>query len=119
MACGAVVKGRADKKFCDDYCRNVYNNRSKSHDNAFIRAVIQVLRKNRRILAELLGEEGMIKIPKSKLQQKGLQLNYHTHIYTNQKGNIYYFCFEYGYLSLEGDWYLLVKRKEKTPQLTG
>lgn len=116
MACSKPVKGRIDKKFCDDYCRNVYNNRSKSDDNVFIREVIQVLKKNRRILAEFLGEERMVKLPKAKLQHKGFQLNYHTHIYVNQKGNIYYFCFEYGYLPLEGDWYLLVKRKEeKTP----
>lgn len=116
LACSKPVKGRIDKKFCDDYCRNVYNNRSKSDDNTLIREVIQILKKNRRILAEFLGEEGMVKIPRAKLQHKGFQFNYHTHIYINQKGNIYYFCFEYGYLPLEGDWYLLVKRKEqKTP----
>jgi len=115
LACNKSVKGRIDKKFCDDYCRNVYNNRNKSDDNAFIREVIQVLKKNRRILGELLGEEGMVKQTRTKLHHKGFQFNYHTHFYTNQKGNTYYFCFEYGYLPLEGDWFLLVKRKaEKT-----
>ncbi len=113
LACGKTVKGRIDKKFCDDYCRNVYNNRTKSDDNAFIREVIQVLKKNRRILAGLLGEEGMLKMPKTKLLHKGFQFNYHTHVYTNQKGDNYYFCFEYGYLPIAGDWCLLVKRKEE------
>lgn len=113
LACGKTVKGRIDKKFCDDYCRNVYNNRTKSDDNALIREVIQILKKNRRILAALIGEEGMLKIPRTKLLNSGFRFNYHTHIYTNQKGDNYYFCFEYGYLLIAGDWCLLVKRKEE------
>jgi len=113
LACGKPVKGRIDKKFCDDYCRNVYNNQLKLDENAFVRQVTTILKKNRRILSGLLGNEGMIKQPKSKLLNMGFLFKYHTHEYINQKGNIYYFCFEYGYLPLEGDWYLLVKRKEE------
>ena len=26
LSCGKLLKGRVDKKFCDDYCRNNYNN---------------------------------------------------------------------------------------------
>jgi len=110
LACGKAVKGRIDKKFCDDYCRNAYNNKSQSEESAFVRQVNQLLKKNRRILAEILGNEEMIKQPKSKFVGKGFQFNYHTHQYTNKKGNIYFFCYEYGYLPLEGDWYLIVKR---------
>jgi hypothetical protein len=113
LTCGKPVKGRIDKKFCDDYCRNIHNNQSKLDENAFVRQITTILKKNRRILSELLGNEGMIKQPKSKLLDMAFQFKYHTHEYINQKGNIYYFCFEYGYLPLEGDWYLLVKRKEE------
>lgn len=113
LACGKPVKGRIDKKFCDDYCRNVYNNQAKLDESTWVRQVIAALKKNRRILAELLGEEGLVKQSKTKLLETGFQFKYHTHLYTNQKGQVYYFCFEYGYLPLEGDWYLLVKRKEE------
>ena len=112
LACGKPVKGRADKKFCDDYCRNTYNNEAKSEANTHIRHINQVLKKNRGILEELLGEQDMTKQPKTKLINKGFQFNYHTHQYANKKGNIYYFCYEYGFLPLEGEWYLIVKRKE-------
>ena len=27
LSCSKPVKGRTDKKFCDDYCRNSYHNR--------------------------------------------------------------------------------------------
>ena len=53
LACGKTVKGRIDKKFCDDYCRNVYNNRTKSDDNALIREVIQILKRTDAFLRRL------------------------------------------------------------------
>ncbi|QEC68576.1 hypothetical protein FRZ67_15140 [Panacibacter ginsenosidivorans] len=113
LACGKPVKGRIDKKFCDDYCRNVYNNQTKLDESTLVRQIINTLKKNRRILADFLGDKGITKVAKTKLLQAGFQFSYHTHQYVNQKGDIYFFCFEYGYLPLESDWYLLVKRKEE------
>jgi hypothetical protein len=110
LACGKPLKGRTDKKFCDDYCRNAHNNKNKAEEPLVVKELWQVLKKNRRILEEMLGAEEMIKQPRTKFLTKGFQFNYHTHQYTNKKGNIYTFCFEYGYLSLEGDWLLIVKR---------
>ena len=46
------------------------------------------------------------------LIQKGYVFKYHTHTYTNHKGSIYYYCFDYGYLPLENNWFLVVRRKE-------
>ncbi|WP_018617361.1 hypothetical protein [Segetibacter koreensis] len=113
MECSKPLKGRADKKFCDDLCRNSYNNKLNSDSNAYVRNINNILRRNRRILEEALaGPEEMAKITKQKMLEKGFQFKYFTHTYTNKKGNIYYFCYEFGYLILEGDWLLVVKRKE-------
>ena len=112
LECGKSVKGRSDKKFCDDYCRNAYNNKAKTEESSYVRNINKTLQRNRRILEELLGKEDMVKQPKSNFINKGFHFNYHTHQYVNKKGNIYYFCYEYGFLQLEGDWYLIVKRKE-------
>ena len=113
LTCGKPVKGRTDKKFCDDYCRNGYNNQLKSGDNNYVRHINNVLRKNRRILVSMLPEnEEMVKATKEKLLQKEFQFKYNTHTYTNKKGNTYFFCYEYGYLPLENDWFLIVKRRE-------
>jgi hypothetical protein len=110
LACGKPIKGRSDKKFCDDFCRNTYNNQLKSGDNNYVRSINNSLRRNRRILEELLPEtEKMAKTTKEKLLQKGFQFKYSTHSYTNAKGNVYLFCYDYGYLPLEKDWYLLVR----------
>lgn len=112
LACGKALKGRLDKKFCDDYCRNSYNNQQNSDQNNFVRNVNNILRKNRRILEEFIPEgEEMKKLPKEKLSLAGFNFKYHTHQYQNQKGQIYFFNYEFGYLPLEGDWILVVRRK--------
>jgi hypothetical protein len=112
LECSKPLKGRIDKKFCDDYCRNAYNNKAKVEESSYVRQINKTLQRNRRILEDLLGKEGMVKQSKSKFIHKGFHFDYHTHQYVNKKGNIYYFCYEYGFLPLEGDLYLIVKRKD-------
>lgn len=109
--CGEIIKGRIDKKFCSDLCRNSFNNRSNSDTNNFMRNINNILRRNRRILEEL-NPEGKAKISKEKLMSKGFNFNYFTNTYLTKNGNHYYFCYEYGYLPLEGDYFALVKRQE-------
>lgn len=108
--CENLLKGRSDKKFCDDYCRAAYNNELKSAANNYIRNVNNALGKNRRILEGLLPEgEQAAKANQDKLLQLGFQFKYTTHLYTNLKGNVYHFCYEYGYLPLQNNRFLIVK----------
>ena len=114
LACNKPVKGRTDKKFCDDYCRNNYNNQLKSDTTNLVRNINNALGKNRRILESLLpGGEETFKTTKEKLLHKGFQFKFITHSYTNKKGDVYFFCYDYGYLPIGNDWYLLVRRKEE------
>jgi hypothetical protein len=114
IACNKPVKGRTDKKFCDDYCRNNYNNQLKADSNNLVRNINNALGKNRRILVSIIGHgEEMAKTTKEKLIEKGFQFKYLTHIYTNKKGRAYFFCYDYGYLPLENDWFLIVKSPEE------
>lgn len=109
--CGDTFTGRIDKKFCSDQCRNTYNNRLNKDETNFIRNVNHVLRKNRRILAEL-NPVGKIKVSKSVLIDKGFNFQYFTNIYTTKNGKTYYFCYDHGYLPIEDDYYMLVIRQE-------
>ena len=114
LACNKPLRGRTDKKFCDDYCRNTFNNQLKADCNNLIRNINNALRKNRRILEELMHpEDQVIKVSREKLLRQGFQFKYTTHVYTNKKGNSYYFCYEYGYLPLENNWFLIVRQKEE------
>ncbi|MFH0893985.1 MAG: hypothetical protein V2A54_06075 [Bacteroidota bacterium] len=107
MECAQEIIGRIDKKFCDDQCRNAYNNRLNSDSTNRIRNINGLLRKNRRILSAL-APDGKGKVHKDKLISKGFNLNYHTHTYTTRKNDTYYYCYDYGYLPIQGDYYFIV-----------
>lgn len=111
LACGKAVKGRTDKKFCDDYCRNNYNNQLKADETNFVRNIMNALRKNRLILQQVLGDKMIMKTRTEPLLGNGFQFKYHTNTYDNKKGGLYYYCFEYGYLPLDNEFILVVKRK--------
>ncbi len=113
--CGEPIKGRIDKKFCSDLCRNAYNNKQNADTTNYVRNVNNILRKNRRILEQLIPAQ-TAKATKTKLLHKGFNLSYYTNAYTTKKGATYFFCYEYGYLPLENDLYFLVRRKEYTEQ---
>ncbi|MCX6312209.1 MAG: hypothetical protein NT084_11310 [Bacteroidetes bacterium] len=108
--CGESLNGRADKKFCSDQCRNSHNNRLNSDDNNFMRNVNNILRKNRRILADLTPD-GKSTLHKEKISELGFHFGYFTHTYTTRKGTTYYFCYEYGYLPIGNDFLTIVQRK--------
>ncbi|MEH3115528.1 hypothetical protein [Pedobacter terrae] len=111
LDCGSPIRGRADKKYCDDSCRSNYNNRLNIEDNLMIKKVNNILKKNRAILAAL-NPTGKTKVIVKKLVSAGFNFEFHTSSYKTQNGNTYIFCYEYGYLILNQDDYLLVKREE-------
>ncbi|HKO81264.1 MAG TPA: hypothetical protein VJU78_12750 [Chitinophagaceae bacterium] len=79
-----------------------------------MRNINNTLLKNRKILEGILpDEEEMAKANKEKLQRLGFQFKYMTHTYITKTGKTYFYCYDYGYLPLDKDWYLIVKRKEE------
>ncbi len=109
LECGEILKGRVDKKFCSDACRNTYNNQVNKDTVNLIRNTNNQLRKNWRILEEL-NPKDKCKVSKSQLVIKGFDFNLFTSIYTTKVGTTYYFCYNQGYLALENDFYALVNR---------
>ncbi len=93
LSCEKPVKGRSDKKFCDDYCRAAFNNDLKSASNNLVRNVNNALGKNRRILESLLPQgDATAKTNHDKLIEKGFQFKYHTHIYNTKTEKTYFYC---------------------------
>lgn len=112
LECTTLLKGRADKKFCDDQCRSNHNHRLKLKDHSFMNSVNQILKRNRNIL-KTTHPSSKIKVKKDTLLGKGFDFNFHTSIFTTKKGSTYFFCYEYGYITLENEDVLLVKKEEK------
>lgn len=107
--CNEKIRGRSDKKFCSDYCRNSFNNTLNKDSKNLVRNINNLLRKNYRIL-EQLNPNQKTKTTKSKLVEFGFDFNHFTSTYTTKAGTIYYFVYDQGYLPLENDYYALVKK---------
>jgi len=50
------------------------------------------------------------KTSRDKMLQKGFNFNYFTHQYLTKTGSEYHFCYELGYLLLDNDEILIVRR---------
>jgi predicted nucleic acid-binding Zn ribbon protein len=109
LDCGEQIRGRADKKFCSDQCRNNYNNKLNRSTNNYVRNINNILRKNRRILAEM-NPTGKTTVKKEHLLSKGFNFRYITEIYVTRQKKTYHFCYEHGYIELENNYYALVIR---------
>ncbi len=108
--CGEAFVGRADKKYCSVQCRSSYNNRLNSDASNFMRNVNNILRKNRRILAQF-NPCGKAMVHRGKLIERGFRFGYFTNEYVTRSGNVYRFCYDQGYLEIEEGMLALVVRK--------
>ena len=109
LECNDKIVGREDKKFCSDGCRNSYNNKINKDSTNFMRNVNNKLRKNYRILSAL-NVDGKSKTTRAKLLSKGFDFEFFTNILNTKTGNTYYFLYDQGYLALENDYFMLVKK---------
>jgi len=108
--CGDKIIGGADEKFCSDACRNTHNNALNKDSKNLVRNINNRLRKNYRIL-ESLNPDGKTKTTKEKLLRLGFNFEFFTNIYTTKTGSVYFYLYDQGYLALENDFYLIVKRQ--------
>lgn len=110
LNCNKVLKGRADKMFCDTTCKNEYHNASLAEGEKVYKRVLKILRNNRAILKEVLGEKDSIEIDMSKLIGKGFDNDYLTHTKKSKIGKYdYYYVFDYGYRQTTDDIVKIVK----------
>jgi len=98
LNCNKTLIGRADKKYCDVYCKSAFQ-----YKNALINPATRFqwvqnqLKLNRRILKKY-NKAGKVVIRKSVLVEEGFNPQYFTNYWKNKKGDIYWFVFEYGFL---------------------
>lgn len=110
LECGDKILGRSDKKFCNDSCRNSYNNRQRKASTQELRKINDILRKNFCILRELPFVDNIYKTNKPSLERLGFSFTYFTHIVTYKNGAEYRFIYSFGYKLGEDDFVLVVKK---------
>lgn len=78
--CGKPLKGRSDKKFCNDDCRSDYHNELRRARDKQLRAVNRILSSNWKILSAAL-REGLREVPAEDLAAR----NFNFKIYTTSR----------------------------------
>lgn len=111
LECSVKLVGRRDQKFCSDYCRNSFNNRINEDANMVVRRINAILRKNRRILANL-NPDGKRTVEGMLLAEEGFNFHYYTNVYSTRKGSSYVFCYDFGYIRINNDQYMLVQKQD-------
>jgi F0F1-type ATP synthase delta subunit len=111
LECGEPLKGRADQKFCNDLCRNAYNNKKLGKASNYMRKINRLLKKNHAILKELNPEDKTTTY-RSTLEKQGFSFQYYTNTYITRNGRVYYFVYDQGYSELENNKFVLVRKED-------
>lgn len=108
--CNEELHGRRDKRFCTDYCRATYYNRTNATTTNLMRRVNYKICKNRRILARF-NPTGKTRVSRQKLIESGLNFDYFTHIHKTHSGQLFYFCYDQGYREMGNNYVKILARK--------
>ncbi len=98
--CRKEVVGRRDKVFCSPGCKSIHQYEQRLEHEGFFFEVDRQLKRNRSILRRY-NQVGKTTLRKEVLLAQGFNPRYFTHYWKNKQGQVYLFCYEYGFLSLQ------------------
>ena len=98
LNCEDEIIGRNDKLFCMPSCKSAYHyKKHKEKTQTMFVRIDKQLKLNRRLLQHF-NQAGKSTIRKEKLLQAGFDPTYFTHYWKNNAGDVYLFCYEFGFL---------------------
>lgn len=96
--CKEEMEGRQDKVFCSPYCKSAFHyEKNKGKAKSRFKLVDDQLKTNRRILSKY-NKAGKAVIRKEELEAEGFDPNFFTNFWKTKNGDVYLFCYEYGFL---------------------
>lgn len=99
LSCNKELEGRKDKKFCDPYCKSNYHYQKAQSGNAGFYARVDRQLKTNRMILKSYNKAGKATVRANVLQEQGFDPKFFTHYWKNQKGDVYLFVYEFGFLS--------------------
>jgi len=109
--CQETLEGRKGKKYCSSYCRSAeFYQRTKEKEDSLFKTIDIAIKKNRKLLKSY-NKAGLATVRKQKLIKEGFNPKFFTHYWKNQKGEVYLFCYEYGFLARK-EKYILIQWQE-------
>jgi hypothetical protein len=111
--CRKELLGRKDKVFCSAACKNYYHVGLRRATKKTVEKYDAILHRNRSILLEFLGKNGMQKkVKRIELAAKKFSFKYHTHFHINKQGKMYLHVYDFAWMEFSDDEILIVKRRE-------
>ncbi len=114
--CRTPLRGRRDKRFCDDNCR------MKHHRNraGVLRQIDQILHNNRALIKRFRQSHAQLASdPVASfvwLRRAGYDFNFHTHVAGQADGSLAVMCYEEGFV-VEGDGVRLISPQLERPHV--
>lgn len=97
--CSDPISGRIDKKFCNDYCRNAFNNERVTRGESLFRPIYQMLKQNRKALQRLADAD---RVTFEELKRNGFNFHFLTHQKVSSEG-VEIYCFDFGYRAINSE----------------
>jgi hypothetical protein len=110
--CKIPIKGRSDKTFCSNECKNRYHTKLRSVTNTATHKTDLILHRNRSILLEILGKNLIQKkVHRYVLDRKKFNFSYITSIHTNKHGKRVYHVYDFSWMIFSDQEILIIHRK--------
>ncbi len=98
IECSGKIEGRIDKIFCSSYCKSAYHHKkNRGKGKSLYLEIDKQLKLNRKLLQHF-NRAGKAVVRKEKILNAGFNPKYFTHYWKNNKGEVYLFCYEFGFL---------------------
>ncbi len=111
LTCGKPFAGRIDKKYCSLYCKNTFNYGRRAKTKSATQTIDAILHKNRQILDTIMGPaRKKLETTKTELTLMGFQFAYITGYYTNSRGKLYHYVYDFAWMEFTGEKILVVKK---------
>lgn len=109
--CKKILIGRKDKIFCSVDCKNYYHVNLSRVTRIEAKTIDGILHRNRSILLEVLGKNGVQKkINRLVLVKKKFQFKYLTHFHINKQGKMFHHVYDFAWMEFSDDEILIIKR---------
>ena len=109
--CKTQMKGRSDKLFCSSGCKNEYHIKLRQVTNLATQTIDRILHRNRSILLELMGKnQKQKKVNRELLDKKKFNFHYITGYYSNSKGKIYNYVYDFAWMIFSDREILIIRR---------